>query len=311
MTHKRHWLLDYAVYLTVRLVVCVIQALPWSWAVAAAEGLARLVHAVNRRHRLVAFDNLCRAFPDRPKAEIDRLVFDVYRHLFRVIVEMIFLPRKFHLATLDRHIRYARPGDYDRVIELINLDRPILVLTGHFGNWEVLSYVLGLAGYRGGVVARPLDNPYLDRFVHRFRSRTGQTLHAKKGAFEDIQDSLTHGDGLGVLADQDAGPRGVFVDFFGRPASTFKAIALLALEYQAPVLVLAAARTPGELCFTLHIGDLIFPEEYAGHSDPVRAITQRYTTALERIVRLYPEQYFWLHRRWKHQPAERRARRAA
>ncbi|MFO0928783.1 MAG: lysophospholipid acyltransferase family protein [Gemmataceae bacterium] len=311
MSHKRPWILDYAVYLAVRLTVCVIQAVPWSWAVAAADGLARLAYRINRRHREVARDNLRAAFPERTDADIDRLVRAVYRHLFLVVMEMIFLPRRMHLATLDRHVDYAVPGDFDRVIGLIGLNRPIIVLTGHFGNWEVLSYVLGLAGYRGGVVARPLDNPYLDRFVHQFRSRTGQTLHAKKGAFDDIQDSLTDGDGLGVLADQDAGPRGVFVDFFGRPASTFKAIALLSLEYRAPILVLAAARASDDLKFTLYVGDMIFPEEYDTAPDAIRAITQRYTTALERIVRNHPDQYFWLHRRWKHQPAARKGKRAA
>lgn len=311
MARQQHWMLDYAVYLAVRLVVCVIQAIPWTWAVAAAEGLAWLAHRLNQRHRQVARDNLRAAFPDLADAEIDRLVRAVYRHLFLVVMEMIFLPRKLHLASLERHVDYAVPGDYDRVIELVGLGRPVILLTGHFGNWEVLSYVLGLAGYRGGVVARPLDNPYLDRFIHQFRSRTGQVLLAKKGSFDDIQDSLAHGDGLGVLADQDAGPRGVFVDFFGRPASTFKAIALLSLEYQAPILVLAAARASDDLRFTLYVGDVIFPEEYAHAADAIRAITQRYTTALERIVRHHPDQYFWLHRRWKHQPAARKGKRAA
>jgi KDO2-lipid IV(A) lauroyltransferase len=95
------------------------------------------------------------------------------------------------------------------------------------------------------------------------------------------------------------------VDFFGRPASTFKSIALLSLEYNAPIMVFGAARIGHPLKYRVYFEDLILPEDYAGHVDPVRAITERYTQALERLVRRHPEQYFWLHRRWKHQPKVR------
>ena len=122
---------------------------------------------------------------------------------------------------------------------------------------------------------------------------------------------LARGGLLATLADQDAGQRGLFVDFFGRPASTHKAVALLALEYGVPLLVLGIRKLRGELRHELHIADVIRPEEYQGRPDAVKAITQRYTTALEQIVRAAPEQYFWLHRRWKHQPAPKKAKRAA
>jgi len=117
---------------------------------------------------------------------------------------------------------------------------------------------------------------------------------------------------IATLADQDAGQRGQFVEFFGRPASTHKAVALLALEFNTSLLVLGVPRV-GEGEFNGHrfeaperyriiLSDYIDPEEYAGRPDAVKAITQRYTTALERVIRVAPEQYFWLHRRWKHQP---------
>jgi KDO2-lipid IV(A) lauroyltransferase len=94
------------------------------------------------------------------------------------------------------------------------------------------------------------------------------------------------------------------VDFFGRPASTFKSIALLSLEYSAPILVLGAARIGWPMRYTVYLEDLILPEEYADHPNALRAITERYSRALERLVRRHPEQYFWLHRRWKNQPAK-------
>src|ERR1043165_9843848 len=106
----------------------------------------------------------------------------------------------------------------------------------------MFSYVLGLTGFRGAVIARRLDNPYLDRFLKRFRIATGQEVLDKNKDYEKIRQTLAEGKHLGILGDQDAGPRGVFVDFFGYPASTHKAIALLSLEYSAPIMVWGAAR---------------------------------------------------------------------
>jgi KDO2-lipid IV(A) lauroyltransferase len=309
----RRWspALDFAVYLVARIIICIIQAVPWNWATAFADQLAWLLYHTDRRHRLVARDNLAHAYPTLDLAANDRLVRRVYQHFCRVMMEMILLPRKLRATTVDRHVHYAELGAYDRVIDLVKLGRPIILVTGHFGNWEVLSYVLGLAGYRGAVIARPLDNPWLDRFVQRFRARTGQRFLSKNGDYAAIQATLARGEGLGVLADQDAGERGLFVEFFGRPASTYKAIALLSLEYQAPILVFGAARIGEPLLYQFHVPDMIFPEEYERHPDAVRAITQRFTSALERMVRMHPDQYFWLHRRWKHQPRARKAKSAA
>jgi KDO2-lipid IV(A) lauroyltransferase len=201
--------------------------------------------------------------------------------------------------------------DDHRVVDLVLSGRPLLLVTGHFGNWEIGGYVLGLVGLTTHAVARPLDNPYLDDFLRRFREHTGQKLLAKHGDFDQMQGLLARGGVLATLGDQDAGQRGLFVDFFGRPASTHKAIALLALEYQVPILVSCAVRVREPLGYQILTEDVIYPEEYAGRPDGVKAITERFTLGLERLVRRYPEQYFWLHNRWKHKPKEKKARQAA
>src|SRR6516162_300607 len=115
--------------------------------------------------------------------------------------------------------------------------RPVMIVTGHFGNWEMAGYGLGLLGFTTHAIARRLDNPYLDAFLGTFRKKTGQTILAKDGDFDRIQAVLKANGALATLADQDAGQRGLFVDFFGRPASTHKAIALLALEHRVPLAV--------------------------------------------------------------------------
>ena len=117
---------------------------------------------------------------------------------------------------------------------------------------------------------------------------------------------LQSGRVLSMLADQDAGPRGLFVDFFDRPASTHKAIALLAIEHKAPIVVGVARRLGDEFAYEIRCEEIIEPAELSGSNDDVRLLTQRYTSALERLIRLDPSQYLWLHRRWKHQPAPKK-----
>jgi KDO2-lipid IV(A) lauroyltransferase len=235
----------------------------------------------------------------------------VYRHFCLMLMEILFLPRLVHHGNWRRVLRYRSAAEANRVVELWISGRPVLMATGHFGNWEVSSYILGLLGIEFHGIARSLDNPYLDAWLRRFREAQGQKILAKKGDFDQIQSVLAKGGVLGTLADQDAGQRGLYVNFFNRPASTHKAVALLALEHNVPIAVIAAARLKRPLEYLALAEDVIYPEEYAGRPDAVKAITQRFTTAIENMVRQYPEQYFWLHRRWKHQPLPKKPTRQA
>src|SRR5208282_1063422 len=143
-------------------------------------------------------------------------------------------------------------------------------------------YVLGLLGVKSYAVARPLDNPYLEDFLRRFRERTGQKLLAKRGDFEQMQTILGKGGVLATLADQDAGQRGLFVDFFGRPASTHKAMALLALEFQVPTTVVLVRNIGHPMGYDINIEEMIIPSEHMGQPHAIRTLTQRITAALER-----------------------------
>jgi len=309
MARQRSTSADYLVYLAVRLAVCLVQALSFSFACRVADIAAWLIYHVDRRHRRVALENLRFAFPGQyTEPELDALVRRVYGHFCLMLMEILFLPRLAHRRNWQKVLRYRSQAEANRMVDLWISGRPMLMATGHFGNWEVSSYVLGLLGIEFHGIARPLDNPFLDNWLRRFREAQGQTILAKKGDFDQIQGVLARGGVLGTLADQDAGRRGLYVNFFGRPASTHKALALLALQHNVPIAVIAAARTGGPLRYLALAEDIIYPDEYAGRPDAVKAITQRFTDALERIVRQYPEQYFWLHRRWKHQPGDIRKR---
>lgn len=309
MAKPRSRLADYAIYLVVRVFVCVVQALSPGAARGLARGLAWLAHRIDRRHRLVAEDNLRQAFPGRyTDAELDALVRGVYRHFCTMLVEIVHLPRMLHPTNWRRYIDMG----YGReIVDCLLSGRPLLIVTGHFGNWEVAGYALGLLGFTTHAVARPLDNRYLEDFLRRFREKTGQRILAKKGDFGQMRALLDQGGVLATLADQDAGQRGLFVDFFGRPASTHKAIALLALEHRVPIAVVGTPRVAEPMYYRVVPAEVIRPEDYEGRPDAVRAITQRFTAALEWLVRQAPGQYFWLHRRWKHQPQLKKGSRAA
>jgi KDO2-lipid IV(A) lauroyltransferase len=311
MAKKRNRYVDYTVYTIIRLFAAFLRALPYSMACRVSDGLAWLVRKVDKRHRLVAKDNLQHAFPGRySDVELDLFVANVYRHFCRMMVEMIHLDRRIHITNWRSYLEYAHAEDSERSLRAILSGRPVLLVTPHFGNWEFCSYVMGLLGFKMFAIARPLDNPYLDAWMRRWREATGQKMIAKKGEFDRIEEVLKAGNVLGTLGDQDAGARGLFVNFFNRPASTHKAVALLAIEYNVPMLVVGCARIAEPMRYRVYVEDVIDPREYGSRADAVKSITERFTQALERLIRKHPEQYFWLHRRWKHQPPVRKAKAA-
>jgi KDO2-lipid IV(A) lauroyltransferase len=303
MARPRNQSLDYLVYLAVRAVVGLAQALTIGQSYALARGLARVLYRVDRRHRTVGLENLEHAFGDRyTPAERDRIVRAVYEHFCMMLMELLHIPRKLHPTTWRDRITLV---GHEPVLDRLITGGPLILLSGHFGNWEMAGYLFGVFGFPPNSIARTLDNPYLDRFLRRFRERTGQKMIPKNGGYDQMLAVLREGGVLSFLADQDAGQRGLYVDFFGRPASTHKAIALLAIEHQAPVVVGYARRIGPGFRYEVGCDAIIEPDEFTGTADDARLLTQRYTTALEAIIRRSPEQYLWLHRRWKHQPKPR------
>ncbi len=307
MAAKHRPALDMAAYVAVRVVVGMVQALPTGWAFAASGGFGWIVHRIDKRHREVAADNLRHAFPElgNDPAKLDRLVRGCYRHFALLIVEIALLPRKLHVGNWRR---YGTLVNAAPVLDALLGPRPALVVTAHFGNWEMAGFVLGALGFRTYAIARVLDNPRIEAFLKRFRQATGQAIIAKKADFDRLTGVMRAGGKVATLADQDAGPRGVFVEFFGRAASAHKAVALMALEFDARLVVVGVPRVGGPLVYEIVCTDDIDPRDYRDRPDAVRAITQRYHAALEGLIRRHPEQYFWLHRRWKTRPAVRKER---
>ena len=288
-------LADFLVYLAVRIVICVAQALRIETGQTCLGWLAWLFCDVLKIRGSVVDENLAHAFPGLPQAARRCLARQMWEHLFLLALEVAHAPRKIHETNWRRYVVLR---DQDRLVRLMIGGRPVLIVTGHFGNFEVGGYILGILGFPTHTVARPLDNPYLDRFVNRFRGGTGQHI-IPKSSYDQIVAVLERGGTMTFLADQYAGPKGCWVEFFGRPASAYKAIALLALSHDAPLVVSAARRLDRPLHIEMHAAAVCDPRDAGDDVGSVRELTQWYTQQLEQIIRRCPEQYWWLHRRWK------------
>jgi len=300
---KRPWL-DYLVYLLVRGIVAFAQSLSMAQAYAVARFLGWVMYSVDKRHRVVGLENLRMAYGDQmTEAQRDQTVRGVYRHFCMMLMEIFHTPRRI---SLENYRKYIKLVGHEPVLDRLLSQKPMIMLSGHYGNWEMAGYVFGLFGFPTYSVARTLDNPYLERYLLSFRERTGQKMIPKSGGYDQIVEVLESNKPLSMLADQDAGQRGLFVDFFGRPASTHKAIALLALEHNAPVVVGVARRVGPGFRYELRCAEIIEPGEFTGGADDARLLTQRYTSVLEELIRQDPSQYLWLHRRWKNQPKPRK-----
>jgi len=300
---KRPWL-DYLVYLLTRGTVAFAQTLSMAQAYALARFFGWVMYTVDKRHRLVGLENLRVAYGDQmTEAQRDQTVRGVYRHFCMMLMEIFHTPRRI---TLENYREYIKLVGHEPVLDRLLSQKPIIMLSGHYGNWEMAGYVFGLFGFPTYSVARTLDNPHLERYLLSFRERTGQKMIPKSGGYDQIVEVLETNKPLSMLADQDAGQRGLFVDFFGRPASTHKAIALLALEHNAPVVVGVARRVGPGFRYELRCAEIIEPGEFTGGADDARLLTQRYTSVLEELIRQDPSQYLWLHRRWKNQPKPRK-----
>jgi KDO2-lipid IV(A) lauroyltransferase len=308
---SRGWssrLADLLAYLAVRVLICVIQALPRATCERWARSLSDLLANRMRIRRAVVRDNLRQAFPEMSPDQRRDVARGMWEHLLLMIVEIAHANRVIHKTTWRRHLRIE---GMEAIVRTLWLDRPKVVLSGHYGNFELAAYLFGLFGFRLFSVARELDNPLLDRFVTEFRESRGQRILPKKGSAPDVALVLEENGAIGLLGDQAAGPKGCWVDFFGRPASVHKAIGVFALSAEAPVLVCTATRLGGLFEFELRLEGVADPAEESAETGDLASLSQWYTGLLERAIRREPAQYWWVHRRWRQRPRKARVSRTA
>ncbi|MBN1395214.1 MAG: lysophospholipid acyltransferase family protein [Pirellulales bacterium] len=292
----RRLLVDYLVYLVVRMMICIVQAARIETGERIARAMAWLFCDVLKVRGKVVAENLAHAFPEMAAADRIRLARAMWEHLFLLVLEVAHAPRKIHQTNWRDYVELVNEKE---LVRALLDDRPTLIVTAHLGNFEVGGYVLGILGFPTHTIARTLDNPFLDRFVNRFRARTGQHIVPKNGGYDRIVKVLEGDGAMTFLADQYAGAKGCWVEFFGRPASAHKAIALLALEHDARISVCASRRRGAPMRFELNNHAVIDPGDVGKSVQTVPELTQWYTSRLEELIRDAPDQYWWLHRRWK------------
>jgi KDO2-lipid IV(A) lauroyltransferase len=298
---------DFLVYVAIRIAVCIVQAMSLKQCRAAAGKLATLANDVLKLRRGVIEENLRIAFPALTDAQRRRMAWEMWEHLFLMVAEIAHAPRKLRRSTWRRYVTVRDMGEVVRVL----LDRrPTVLVAGHYGNFELSGYIIGLLGFPTFTVARTLDNRFLDRWVNSFRSATGQYMLPKHGSSAEIDHYLEQGASLAVLGDQAAGPKGCWVDFFGRPASTHKAVAVFALANEAPLAIAYARRTSGPMHYELGFEGVADPRELSPAQAQVGPLTQWFSRQLERVIRIAPQQYWWVHRRWKGEAPLRKAKAA-
>jgi KDO2-lipid IV(A) lauroyltransferase len=286
-------------YVPVWLLAAFLRVLPRGLARALGIAAGLAAYLLYSRLRRVGMRNLDLAFPAKSLSEKNRILRGVYINLGRMLAEFALFPR----YTRDNVGRVAVYEGFQNFAEAQARGKGVIFLTAHFGGWEVSSFAHSLYGHPMDIVMRPLDNPYVDALVDRYRTLHGNRTFPKQDFARGLLSALKQGETVGILMDTNmTPPQGAFVDFFGVPACTATGIARVALHTDAAVL-------PAFGIWDKNLGKYKVSFEPAlklvrtGDADAdAIANTAMFTKVIERYVARYPDQWLWLHRRWKTRP---------
>lgn len=265
-----------------------------------ASGIVLAFYALHGRLRRVGMTNLRRSLPERSEAEHRTILRGVYRHLGWQLVEFCRMPR----YTKENLCNWARIEGHEHYLAARARGKGVLIITGHLGAWELSSFYHSLLGYPMSMVIRRLDNRRLDGFVNGIRCMHGNEVLHKDDFGRGLLTAMRKGGTVGILMDTNmTPPQGAFVEFFGQHACTATGLAHVARKTGAAVLPGFMLWEKSERRYVLHFG----PEVAIPRTDDVNAdileATQRCTRAIEAWIRRYPDQWLWIHRRWKTRPA--------
>lgn len=258
-----------------------------------ARGYAHLLDLALPRLRRVALANLAMALPDADPRKRARIAGGVFRSIARLLVTLARFP-SMNRANIGQWIRYE---GYEHFEEALRRGKGVLFATAHLGNWELSAFAHALLTAPMNVVVRPLDNPRIDRLVERRRTLSGNRLIEKKDFARGILKALAANEAVGILIDQNASlDGGVFVDFFGIPACAGTGFVKLAAHTGAAVIPGFALWSEAERKYILRF----FPPVVM--TGDLQGDTARLHAVLESVIRQYPDQWLWIHRRWKTRP---------
>ena len=247
----------------------------------------------------IARRNLSLALPQETASRREEILKGVYRSLARSL--LVFA--RFPLLSRDNINRWIRYQGFEHFAQALERGKGVLVMTGHLGNWELSALAHGLYGHPMHIVVRPLDNPRLDRLITRYRMLSGNRIIEKSDSPRRIFEALQANHAIGMLIDQNASPEnGVFVDFFGLTACASTGLTKIALRTGAPVVPGFALWEEREQRYVLRFWPPIDIRDSGNPESDIQINTQRMHRTLEEIIRQYPDQWLWIHRRWKTRP---------
>ncbi len=282
-----------------RLVARAVGVLPRSQARAVGAGLGAVAWSLLGRLRQVGMQNLALAFPEKTVAERNAILRGVFRSLGWQIGEFC----KMGGYTAEKASKFIRYDGLENYLGAREKGKGVLVLTGHLGAWELSSFYHSLMGYPMSLVIRRLDNPLVDEFVNRIRCRHGNRVIHKDDFARGLLTSMKQGETVGILMDTNmTPPQGLFVPYFGRDACTASGLARVALHSGAAVLPGFLVWEATEKKYVLRFGEELKLIQTGDMASDIMANTALFTATIEAYVRRYPEQWLWVHRRWKTRP---------
>lgn len=259
--------------------------------------IGRRIHDLGIRRETVD-ENLRIAFPDATTDWIEKTRMAAYEHLGREAAAMLRLSKLDESAVIERTV----PVGWDELRDAMSLGRGVILVTGHYGNWEIAAAAVASRGFPIGAIVRRQGNRLVDERLQSLRRKLGVETIYQGQAPARVPRLLRSNGVVGIVGDQDARRSGIFVPFFGRLASTHRGPALFALRLGAPVFSCIAHRLPGNDVRYEVRGERVEFERTGDLDRDVKALTTELAQRLEKAIRMAPEQYFWFHRRWKTRP---------
>ncbi|MCB1193055.1 MAG: lauroyl acyltransferase [Leptospiraceae bacterium] len=293
---------NFASYIFVKFIYFPFKFYSYEWCLSVGKFVIKVFYPLAKKHRKIAFDNISHAFPELSEEEKLELVKKHFLHIGVLMADSLYAPRVDH-KWLEKYAVYD-----DDSLEIEKRTREngegVVLISGHFGSWELLVHYLGYK-FQGLGIYKKIKNPYINKWYKDVREASGIELVSTEEPSSIVAKQLKKGRWIGFGADQNAGNVGIFVNFLNRPASTFQGPALMAYLTGARMLLYSFVKDK-ENKVHIRVKDLgvIDKKKYSDKKEAIRFYTELWTKTLEEEIKKFPEQYFWVHRRWKTKPGD-------
>jgi KDO2-lipid IV(A) lauroyltransferase len=274
----------------------IVRLLPLRLAQSFGKTVGSIAYFIAWRRRAIAIDNLTHAFPEKSRNEIKRIARGAFRNYAISISEFLWFPR----LTPERLRKFVRVQDVDFDGEVYSRGKGIIFLSGHFGNWEVIALAIAhFTGYPITIIVQNQRNKLVNKVINQYRCMWGNSVVSMESSVRVILRQLSQGNCVAMVADQSAPMEGLYVPFFGRPAATHQGPAIFSLRTGAPIIMGFLIRNENGK-YELIQEEVQTQDLCEYNEENVAELTRRHVALLEKYVRMHPDQWLWMHRRWKH-----------